>query len=274
MIKTVFASLAFTVSAAHAAPLAAVDNSFNCDNTINNLISGANMTATGGFDPILTVENGRAKINKESKRIKSFKTDAKYVFVTFKKDIIVNGKTDTVEETVKYEVNDQGYIINYENDRAGVRKYDPMRRFGTKARLSKLSDGNCAIDQFSNVVGTPDGSTAEVVIQDKKFCDSVKDVISQMNQKTFSQCNSLLDKAAEAYEARAKELGKESKKLAILGEAPTSTIALTLQALNMCAPDEWYDKAMSPMGMMRTLKAVPVEAAKNTSGSKKKGVNN
>ncbi len=274
MFKTVFVGLVLTGAAAHAVPFDAFDNSYNCDAMLNTLVGGANIAAPNSYDEIIKIENGRAKTNKNSPRIKAYKSDDKYVEITFTKDVIDHGMPKTVKETVRYEVDKEGYLINYYNDMSAMDLRDPSVVHRTKARIGKLGNGNCSYDQFSQVMGTPMGPV-EVVIQDKQFCESVKGLVAQMGQKSFSECNSLLDKAAEAYNARAQELAKKNMKLLVNGDAPKSNIAVTLQALNTCSPDEWYDRASTPMGMKRTLKAYPNVASKPaaaTGSSVQKGI--
>lgn len=152
-----------------------------------------------------------------------------------------------VIEEVRYEKTSKGYIFAKIWDshlRRAQADVENSLEFmtGFEERFEKTRDGKCITTMRSHFMETMNGKKTIQVGFDKKYCDSIKDVLRQIGRASFDQCDNLLQKAHETFMKRREEPDLKGRVFGPHGGPhPTqaNSMEASLWAIHSCAPDEW-----------------------------------
>jgi hypothetical protein len=239
----------------------------SCSQMTNWMVANANKSvemvngiAQQKETPWISVDDDSLVFNEKDPRVIGFKKDGKKkTSVTFKRmggkpvmsgGILVGFTPQEMKEKIDYDATSDDRAITYMGD---PKFGNEAGKFGDKVAFRKDAHGNCFMVRSSMFMKNPVGNFQELVKKDKKFCDSVKSVLAEMGKETFDKCQGSLQKAAAAYDQRAKELetaqtknGEPRPKFMSVGD---NTLATTMEALQSCSPREWQDSPAAPAAM-------------------------
>ncbi len=153
-----------------------------------------------------------------------------------------------VIEEIRFEKSLKGYTFAKLWDpnlkRAQAEAVDHSLEFmtGFEERFEKTRDGKCLPTMSAHFMETMNGKKTIQVGYDKKYCDSIKDVLRQIGRASFDQCDNLLQKAHETFMKRREEPDLKGRVFGPHGGPhPTqaNSMEASLWAIHSCAPDEW-----------------------------------
>lgn len=248
--------------------------SMDCDMLMNSLVApqGATWDMKKGFKPLFSYENGKLVVDKTNPAYRSYEKhgDKEVIDYNYQQSVFgVKGTNSSIPARGRLELQTtpDGYVIaTYMDENAEAKANDRMRAalkakgynmtgglmMGTSAgdamsvvgaETSVAKSGNgCLIDQ--NTLMSRFGKKGDIqrtVFNDRKYCDSVKDILRKVGKESYQKCEGTLMEAEQAYQKRAMELAKDKKMFTPPGHSGmmNGSTGMTLWALNSCSPAEW-----------------------------------
>lgn len=176
-------------------------------------------------------------------------------------DLIVSREKENGEDRYKYKVPIQPgvyeirtlQVIKEKDGSLTLRRRDDLdtlkKVYGNAPGLVQsgmevnytTKNGNCRINQAAKIMNFNGKDGVKEVYVDKKYCDSLEQMMRESGKTKTAECVSLLDKAGKLYSDRQGELQKEGK---MFSNVENGMIGSAVKVA-MCSPREWQIRLQS-----------------------------